>query len=46
MHGYVERSIEDSIVRAVKRSPVVAILGPRQWGKSMTPKKILETVGI
>jgi predicted AAA+ superfamily ATPase len=41
MHGYVTRFIEKDIQRALNRSPVVAILGPRQSGKSTTAKTFL-----
>lgn len=43
MHGYVQRLIENDIRRALDRSPAVAILGPRQCGKSTMAKKMLET---
>ena len=38
MHGYVTRLAEEKINRALSRSPAVAILGPRQCGKSTTAK--------
>ena len=41
MHGYVTRFIEKDLQRALNRSPVVAILGPRQSGKSTTAKMFL-----
>jgi predicted AAA+ superfamily ATPase len=41
MHGYVARFIEKDLRRALNRSPVVAILGPRQSGKSTTAKMFL-----
>jgi len=34
MHGYIPRSAESYLARAIERSPAVAILGPRQCGKS------------
>ena len=34
MHGYLKRQAESGLARAVDRSPVTAILGPRQCGKS------------
>jgi len=34
MHGYVPRLAENALTRALGRSPAVAILGPRQCGKS------------
>lgn len=42
MHGYVNRILEDDISAALERSPAVAILGPRQCGKSTTARKILK----
>jgi len=42
MHGYVKRLAEEKINRALLRSPAVAILGPRQCGKSTTAKFLLE----
>jgi predicted AAA+ superfamily ATPase len=41
MHGYIARAIENDLRKALNRSPVVAILGPRQSGKSTTAKKYL-----
>ncbi|CAK8723393.1 hypothetical protein KKHLCK_12770 [Candidatus Electrothrix laxa] len=34
MHGYVKRMQEEKLHKALSRSPAVAILGPRQSGKS------------
>jgi predicted AAA+ superfamily ATPase len=34
MHGYIRRFAENALKRAMKRSPAVAVLGPRQCGKS------------
>jgi len=34
MHGYIKRSAKNKSRRALARSPIVAILGPRQCGKS------------
>ncbi len=34
MHGYIPRKAESELRRALRRSPAVAILGPRQCGKS------------
>ncbi len=42
MHGYIQRLAEEKIKRALLRSPAVAILGPRQCGKSTTAKFLLE----
>ena len=41
MHGYINRSLEKNIHRALDRSPVSALLGPRQCGKSTTARKLL-----
>ncbi len=43
MHGYIPRLAENEISRALSRSPAVAILGPRQCGKSTTAKVLLES---
>ena len=42
MHGYIERAAELALGRAIRRSPAVAILGPRQCGKSTLAKAFLE----
>ena len=44
MHGYVPRLIERKLNSALTRSPAVAILGPRQCGKSTTAKVLLKTI--
>lgn len=44
MHGYVHRFIEGKLHRALARSPAVAILGPRQCGKSTTAKILLKNI--
>jgi predicted AAA+ superfamily ATPase len=41
MHGYIPRIAEKEILRALTRSPAVAILGPRQCGKSTLAKRII-----
>ncbi len=41
MHGYVARRAEEKLNRALERSPAVAILGPRQCGKSTMVKMLL-----
>ncbi|MFH1983282.1 MAG: ATP-binding protein [Pseudomonadota bacterium] len=41
MHGYLARMVEERLTRALARSPVTAILGPRQSGKSTTAKEFL-----
>ena len=43
MHGYISRNTEKNIHNALARSPAVAILGPRQCGKSTTAKTILDS---
>jgi hypothetical protein len=42
MHGYVPRIAETETNRALARSPVVAILGPRQCGKSTLARALLK----
>lgn len=42
MHGYVQRFKEKKLHSALSRSPAVAILGPRQSGKSTTAKMLLK----
>ena len=44
MHGYIHRFIEEKLQRALGRSPAVAILGPRQCGKSTTAKILLKNI--
>lgn len=41
MHSYVNRKIEPEVKRNLKDFPVVAILGPRQCGKSTLAKRII-----
>lgn len=41
MHGYLERLAESELTRATRRSPVTAILGPRQCGKSTLARRWL-----
>lgn len=41
MHAYVQRDAEKKLHRALLRSPAVAILGPRQSGKSTMAKTLL-----
>ncbi len=43
MHGYITRLVEKKIRTALARSPAVAILGPRQCGKSTTAKVLLKS---
>ena len=44
MHEYIYRFIEEKLHRALARSPAVAILGPRQCGKSTTAKILLKNI--
>lgn len=44
MHYYVPRLIEKELNRALARSPAVAILGPRQCGKTTTAKLLLNRI--
>ena len=41
MHGYIERSLEKELRKKLTNSPVVAILGPRQCGKTTLAKKVI-----
>ncbi len=38
---YIPRKIEDGVLKALKNNPVVALIGPRQCGKSTLAKQIL-----
>lgn len=42
MHGYLTRVAEKELTNSLKRSPAVAILGPRQCGKSTMAKSIVQ----
>ena len=42
MHGYLPRLAESALDRALGRSPAVAILGPRQCGKSTLAREFLK----
>ncbi|MCX6565015.1 MAG: ATP-binding protein [Candidatus Aminicenantes bacterium] len=42
MHGFIERHLEDKIVAALRVNPAVALLGPRQCGKSTLAGKLAE----
>jgi len=42
MHGYLTRLAEKELTNSLTRSPAVAILGPRQCGKSTMAKSILQ----
>ena len=43
MHGYIQRLAESELARALGRSPAVAILGPRQCGKSTLAREYLKS---
>ncbi|MBO6066917.1 MAG: AAA family ATPase, partial [Kiritimatiellae bacterium] len=40
MDNYINRALEDSIRLGLKRNPVLALLGPRQCGKSTLVRKL------
>ncbi len=42
LHGYVNRELENEVGKALSASPAVAVLGPRQCGKSTLASKIIE----
>ena len=44
MHGYIPRKAEKQVAAALARSPAVALLGPRQCGKSTLAKKIIRGI--
>ena len=44
MHGYVKRMQEAKLHKALSRAPAVAILGPRQSGKSTIARMLLKSV--
>jgi predicted AAA+ superfamily ATPase len=43
MHGYVSRHLEGVVARRLRESPVVALLGPRQCGKTTLAQHIVRT---
>ena len=45
IHDFIKRNLEDIVVQYLKIFPVVAILGPRQCGKSTLIKKLSEYWG-
>ncbi len=45
MHDFIQRKIEDTIHRYLKIFPVVAVLGPRQCGKSTLVKGLSQNWG-
>lgn len=44
MHGYIERQLSSIVENRLNSNPVVALLGPRQCGKSTLVQKIIENV--
>ena len=42
MHGYIERSISSEVEEYLHLFPAVALLGPRQCGKSRLAARLLE----
>lgn len=40
MHDYIDRNLETGVLAALRANPAVAILGPRQCGKSTLAKKL------
>ena len=44
MHGYIPRIKEEKLHSVLSRSPSVAILGPRQSGKSTTAKMFIKDI--
>lgn len=45
MHAYITRIAEDALGKALRRSPVTAVLGPRQCGKSTLAREFLRKSG-
>jgi len=45
MHDFIQRKIEDTIKQYLKIFPVVAVLGPRQCGKSTLVKRLSQNWG-
>jgi predicted AAA+ superfamily ATPase len=45
MHGYVKRDAEPVVLKDLRNFPVVAILGPRQCGKSTLVKAMKGRIG-
>ncbi|TRX20924.1 ATP-binding protein [Flavobacterium franklandianum] len=45
MHDFIQRTIEDTIKQYLKIFPVVAVLGPRQCGKSTLVKRLCQNWG-
>ncbi len=44
MHDYVGRLAEKELKKALKRSPAVAVLGPRQCGKSTLAREFIKNI--
>lgn len=44
MHTYIERELTAAVINKLRTNPVVAILGPRQCGKSTLAKAILKNL--
>ena len=42
MAGYIARNLFEKVLQSLKDYPVVALLGPRQVGKSTLAKKIIQ----
>lgn len=43
MHGYITRSIEELVRTKLQHNPAVAILGPRQCGKSTLAQELIRS---
>jgi uncharacterized protein len=46
MYDFIQRKIEDTIKQYLKIFPVVAVLGPRQCGKSTLVKRLSQNWGV
>ncbi len=44
MHGYIKRLVEEELKKKLENVPVVAILGPRQCGKTTLAKKLISKI--
>lgn len=42
MHGYIDRKHESLLTKALRNSPAVVLLGPRQCGKSTLTKHLID----
>ena len=46
MHGqYIERALQQEVISCLRDFPAVAILGPRQCGKSTLARNIIRNAG-